>query len=180
MEELLTFYQSCTYDKPNNIGATGVELQDTFQEDTPYSIVKIITGDCIQWDEDFVLECLTAMSTDSLLGMSDNELNIWYEFVAYEDARTHSANTDSGVVNPVGCTIPDENGNSYTVQADGTITTVLCDDPVNKVAKENISKSLDGVFMAIYNCEEYNNCGIKEGDLVDISPCPEPLFLVDN
>lgn len=179
IEEILaTFEPTSCVTKPNNIGATSLEMLSLYQEAFPYSYISTITGDCLQWNEDFILKCQDAMSTDSLVTFSDIEEQTWLEFVSFEDLKSSSADTDLGVVGAIGCTIPDSLGRSFVVTANGIRYDVECLDPQNSISKERQSYSLDQVFMDIYNCLDYNDCGIKTGDLVDVSPCPTELVLV--
>ena len=72
--------------------------------------------------------------------------------------------------NAIGCTIPDDDKNSYIVTNDG-ITDKLCSPPIYGVPQAVIYASLDKALVSIYNCIDYNNTDIKEGELVDIQPC---------
>lgn len=170
MEELFVLLESgcgCV-ELPNNIGENTQEMLKLFKEEFPYYYLDTIEGSCIIWDEDFINKLLVAMSTGSLVELSDIEKQIWYQYVEFQDALTHSATTD--IVGAIGCTNPNELGQSFVVTTNG-ITTTLCQNPQTTIQKERQSKSLDDYLMNLYNCETPNNCGIIVGDVTDISPC---------
>ena len=171
MEELfdLIDLQVTCVGLPNNIGNTTDEMQILYQEEFPYYYLSTIDGQCLIWDEAFINKCLVAMSTGSLVEFSDIEEQIWKQFVEFQNALTHSANTE--VYDAIGCTVPNESGISFVVTNSG-ITNIQCEEPLSSVLKENQSKSLDEYFMSLYNCETPNDCGIIQGDVEDISPCP--------
>lgn len=171
MDELfiLNDLQCKCIDLPNNIGDNAQEMVVLFKEELPYYFLDTISGQCIIWDEDFIAKCLEAMATGSLANFSDIEKQVWYAFVEFQDSMTNSA--PSTYPNAIGCTIPDELGNSYIVTTIG-ITSDMCLSPATSVAKERQSASLDNYFMDLYNCETTNECGLKIGEVTDISPCP--------
>ncbi len=108
------------------------------------------------------------MSTDSLQNFSYLEKEIWDDFVLYQDAMSSSALTTD--VDAIGCSVEDELGNSYVVTEDG-ITTVLCQSPALTITNILRSESLDRYFMALYNCEEPEDCERIYIELTDVSPC---------
>ena len=148
---------------------SALELQDIYKERFPYTGTKTIVGDRFIWDENFINKVLYAMSTDDLSDFSQTELDVWYGFVSFEDYHSNLAN-DTVDKNAIGCTIPDDDGNSYIVTNDG-ITDKLCSPPIYGVPQAVIYASLDKALVSIYNCIDYNNTDIKEGELVDIQPC---------
>jgi len=151
------------------IGDAVIEMQTEFQSVVPYTTVETLNGLFFVWDELFINKCLVALSTDSMEDMTETEREVFRAFIQFEDAMSHTAD-DEVVQDAIGCTIPDANGVSYIVTSTGT-TIELCSNPELTVAKENISKALDTVLMKIYNCEDYNDVGIIEGDVTDIVPC---------
>ncbi len=169
MDELLILLDSTYVQLPNNIGANTQEMLTLYKEELPYFFLDTIDGKCIQWDIDFINKVLEAMSTGSLGSFSDIEKQVWYSFVEFQDAMSHSASDD--YVGAIGCTIPDGLGDSYIVTELG-ITSTLCQEPVVSVQKERQSKSLDDYLMDLYNCDTPNDCGVIVGDVTDISPCP--------
>lgn len=170
MDELLVLSdeQCSCFAEENNISANTQEMLEIFNEAFPFNEVDTIYGKCIKWDEAFIEKSIIAMTTGSLLDFSEIEKQVWFQFVEFQDAMTHSATTDN--FGAVGCTIPDENGKSYVV-TDYGITTTLCQNPASTVNKKLQSKSLDDYFMDLYNCEIPNDCGIISGEIQDISPC---------
>lgn len=154
---------------PNNISANAQELLIIYKEEFPYYFLDTIDGQCIIWDEDFINKLLVAMATGSLGDLSEIEKQVWYNFVEFQDAKTHSAPTT--YIGAIGCTIPDESGNSYIVTAGG-VTTELCLPPEASVPKERQSKSLDDYLIALLTCGVPNECGLISGDVTDIAPCP--------
>lgn len=153
----------------NNIGENAKELKEIYQESLPYDMIDTIDGTCILWNESFIDKCIIAMSTGSLNDFSDMEKQIWNSFVEYQDALSYGA--DATIVDAIGCTTQNENGESFVVLKDGTITAELCMKPESSVAKERQSKSLDEYLMNILNCKEPNSCGIIDGDVIDLTPC---------
>lgn len=169
MDELLILLDSTYVQLPNNIGANTQEMLTLYKEEFPYFFLDTIDGQCIQWDIDFINKVLEAMATGSLGNFSDIEKQVWYSFVEFQDAMSHSA--PDNYIGAIGCTIPDGLGDSYIVTDLGT-TTTKCTDPESSVQKERQSKSLDDYLMDLYNCDTPNDCGIIQGDVEDISPCP--------
>jgi len=155
--------------KENNIGANTQEMLTLYKEEFPYFFLDTIDGQCIQWDIDFITKCLDAMATGSLGTFSDIEKQVWFSFVEFQDAMSHSAPTTYN--GAIGCTIPNGLGDSFIVTNEG-ITSSLCNEPELSVQKERQSKSLDDYFMNLYNCETVNDCGVITGIVTDISPCP--------
>jgi hypothetical protein len=97
-----------------------------------------------------------------MTGMSAQEKALWRAFVAYEDTMSTSAEDTMCGGAAVGCTIEDENGNSYAVCADGSISNELCTEPPLHYPKEYLYASLDAHFMALVNCEPVDGCGCDE------------------
>lgn len=169
MTELLVLvdYPTCVT-KPNDIGSNAQEMLSLYREEFPFTILDTISGQCILWDEAFIDKLLVAMATGSLANLSDIEKQVWYQFVEFQDAMSHSATTSN--IGAIGCTIPDELGQSFVVTTNG-ITSELCQEPAQSVSKERQSKSLDDYFMDLLNCNTPNDCGIISGIVTDISPC---------
>lgn len=170
MEELFDLVDlncSCV-EKPNNIGANTQEMLVLFKEEFPYYYLDTIDGQCLVWDEDFINKILVVMATGSLEDLSAIEKQVWYQFVEFQDAMSHSA--DSSVFGAIGCTVPNELGQSFVVTNSG-VTSTLCQAPESSIQKERQSKSLDDYLMSLLNCETPNECGIIEGDVTDVSPC---------
>ena len=88
MNELMTFFTSETYQKDNHIGATGIELQNTFKSRTPYIILQKIDGEYVDWSDKFIELSRIAMSTDQMYGMSEEEIRLWNTFVLFQDLNT--------------------------------------------------------------------------------------------
>lgn len=154
-----------------SINESVIEMKDIYQERLPYTEAILLSGTCYVWGEAFIANCITAMSTDNLSGMTEEEQAVFFNYILWSNNHTHSADSELEAT-AVGCTIPDELNNSYIVLEDGTITAVLCEDPLNDVAKEDLYKSLDNVFINILNCLPYNTCASDEGDVVSVTECP--------
>jgi len=150
--------ESCSTEMYGSLDCSLTELSQIFQERLPYTIGETITGQCVNWSPTFIYLCRYAMSTDCMDAMSAQEKALWRAFVAYEDAMTTSADTDMCSGQAVGCTIPDENGNSYAVCSDGSISTEQCLPADNIYPKEYLYASLDAHFMALVNCEIPDDC----------------------
>ena len=138
------------------------EMQNLYQERLPYVPQEKVGGLCLQWDAEFIALCRYAMSTDCMDGMSAQEKALWRNFVAYEDAMSTSADDTMCNGLAVGCTVADENGNSYAVCSDGSISSELCLDPATTFPKEYLYRSLDQHFMALVNCDDVGGCGCDE------------------
>jgi len=165
-------YLAC---KRESLDCSTQELQQIFQERFPYTVGETITGECLVWDDTFITLCRYAMSTDCIDEMSAQEKVIWRNFVSYEDAYSTSPTTDMCNGEAVGCTIPDENGKSYAVCADGSISTEEClpAEPDGSLPKDFVYYDLDQVFMALVNCEEFNDCGCTEPVPLDVGDCKQ-------
>jgi len=150
-----------------------IEMKDIFQERLPYYTILLLEGVCYVWNETFIENCVKAMSTDTLAELTAEEKAIWYAYVLWSDHNTHSVDTIAEP-NGVGCTIPDENGNSYVVLEDGTVTNSLCLLPVDDISKPGLYKSLDNAFIAWLNCEPINKCVEGAGkDVEVVTTCPD-------
>ena len=147
------------------------EFKYTYKERTPFVTVPLITGPCTIWNPDFITLVQLAMSTDKLIDMNTDELDIWYNFVNFEDYHSTSAREEDANGTAVGCTIPDANNHSFVVGKDNVVTTELCQPPSYEVQNEVLWKSLDRVLMSIYECSDIEDCG-RNDTMEDISPCP--------
>lgn len=147
-----------------------IEFKDMYKERIPYVEIPMLDGSCYQWSDIFIEGCLIAMSTDRLVQFSSDELEAWRYFVSFENYHSTSARDTDANGTAIGCTIPDSNNKSYVVAGDGTITNQYCQIPGYEIEGEQIWKSLDNAFMALYNCEEINSC--TNSDIPeDIAPC---------
>ena len=172
VNELLKLYGDGRMDTNSLRSSTDlaiIELQDVYKERFPYTETKTIVGDRFIWDENFINKILYAMSTDDLSDFSQTELEVWYGLVSFENYHSNLAN-DLVDDKAIGCTIPNEDGISYIVTNDG-ITDKLCANPIYGVPQAVIYASLDKALVSIYNCIDYNDTDIKEGELIDIQPC---------
>ena len=148
-----------------------IEMKDIFQERLPYYTILLLEGVCYVWNETFIENCVKAMSTDTLAELTAEEKAIWYAYVAWSDHNTDSVDTNAEP-NGVGCTDRDENGVSYVVLEDGTVTDTPCLPPVDDISKPDLYKSLDNAFIAWLNCEPINKCIEGAGEDVEIiAPC---------
>ena len=151
-----------TEQNPMTLNSALLEMKDTYGVEIPYTAVKKIDGICYLWETSFIENVLDAYATDNLEQFSEDELVAWYNFVMFQDYNSHSPlDTDCNTL-AVGCTIPDDLNRSYVVCESGTVTTVLCQEPSFIVQNEFIWKSLDEAMMALYNCEEIDDCGIDD------------------
>lgn len=157
----------------NRLDISAAELQDTYGSQVPWKIYPNTKGDVYIWTDSFIEKCQIAMTTDGLGTMSKMELEIWYNFIAYQEAMSTSAITTACGGNAIGCTIPDINGDSFVVCADGTITTELCDQAAEWYEDQELYKSLDQVFINMLACLAYNTDETIEGDIYIINPCYE-------
>ena len=158
-----------------SVDCSSQELQQIFQERYPYVIGETITGECLVWDESFISLCRYAMSTDCIDGMSAEEKRIWKNFVSYEDLYSTSPDVEMCGGMAIGCTVPDENGKSYAVCSDGTISTEECLPamPDGSIPKDYVYHDLDQLFMKLVNCEEYNDCGCEGIVPLDVGDCEQ-------
>ncbi len=155
---------------PDSINKAFEEFADVYKERLPYVRVPTLNGNCYSWSEIFIYNCQMAMSTDKLVQFTDDEADAWWNFVSFENYHSTSANLNHCNGLAIGCTIPDAENKSFVVcEAKGT-TTELCEKPTFEVLNEEIWKSLDKVFMDIYNCIEVDDCD-RTKTLLDISPC---------
>ena len=161
--------EPCTL-KESTTSEALVEMKNIYQERLPYTTVLLLDGTCYVWGDAFISNCLTAMSTDNLTGMTAEERRTWYTYVEWTETATNTADALLET-EAIGCTIP-VGGVSYIVLANGTITTTLCEDAVFTTPKPDLYKSLDNVFQNLVNCLPYNTCGRDEGDLYSVTECP--------
>jgi len=147
------------------------ELQDLYGEEAPYIKILKTYGICYQWQPTFIEAVLDAFATDNLEQFSEDELASWYSFVMFQDFHSHSAlDTDCNTV-AVGCTIPNEEFKSFVVCETGKITETECQLPSYDVEDEQIWKSLDRAMMALYNCNEIDDCSTDD-EVSETVPCP--------
>lgn len=162
---------TCTPSVNGSVETAVEEMMNVFQERLPYTTVLLLDGICFVWGEAFLQNVLTSMATDNLISLTAEERRTWYAYVDW--CNHHSNQADSSLAETaIGCTIPDINGLSYIVLADGTITSTLCNTPLYDVPKPELYKSLDNVLMSMLACEPYNLCGANQGDLYSVTTCP--------
>jgi len=68
-----------------NITCAVTEMAIIYNQRLPYTTVPGINGDCIVFSDDFIYLVRYAMSTDCLLYMSPSELEMWNDFVTFEN-----------------------------------------------------------------------------------------------
>jgi hypothetical protein len=154
-----------------------LEFKEIYEERIPYKEVPMLDGPCYKWDETFINYCLLAMSTDRMVQFSTDELTVWRYFVNFQNYHSTSARETNAYGTAIGCTNPNSKNESFVVAGDGTILDgtngkrrELCQPPGYEIEGEQIWSSLDKVFMAIYNCQEINQC--TNNDIIeDVSPC---------
>ena len=154
-----------------SLDASTIELKDLYNEAIPYIVINKLYGSCYYWEPIFINKMLTALATDRLDQFSEEELTVWYLFVNFQDYHSHSADELACNTLAVGCTIPNEEYKSFVVCENGTITETLCIKPRFDVMDAQIWKSLDSAMIALYNCEEINDCGIID-EYEETVPCP--------
>ncbi len=153
-----------------SIDAAALEFRSEFKQGEAYQMIPMLPGMCYRWRDQFIFNCLLAMSTDTMVQFTPLELEAWRFFVNFENYHSHSAlDTDCHGL-AIGCTNPDPVNKSFVVCGEGTITETPCQNPGFEIEGEEIWKSLDSYFMALYNCTPPNMC-TSEYDWEDISPC---------
>lgn len=158
-----------TYDSNTSPDRTIPAMKNLFEERLPYLTADVMGGNTYIWYDTFITLCQEAFSTENTQDMSGEELREFNRYIDYMVATAHTVPTG---VTGVGCTNPNDDGDSFVVLEDGTITTTKCDEPTNNAPQPEVSLSLDTIFCNIIKCLPYNDGGIKEGDLVDEAPCP--------
>ncbi len=146
------------------------EMKTVYQERLPYTTVILLEGLCYLWSEIFIDNCIEAMSTDTLAGLTTAERKVWYAYVDWCNHNTHSADLDL-YPTAIGCTVPDINGDSFVVLEGDVVTVNLCNPPLWDILKPELYKSLDNVFMNKLNCLPYNTCGTQNVEVVSVSTC---------
>lgn len=171
LDELLVLKEKTVADEEilNSIDLATLELTAIYKEKDPYYTDRLITGIEYIFNDNFIEKARFAMSTDSLGDMNNIELQLWNFFVQYSDEFSTAADT---TVNPlaIGCTVIDDNGDSFVVTEDG-ITTDLCTVPVSELEAFAIASALDLVFTKIATCEEWVAVDVELGDLENVSNC---------
>ncbi len=160
------------------IDAAMIEFISLYPKTEPYETIPTLTGPCYAWSTEFIDKCLLAMSVDRTIQFSSDEQEAWNFFVNFENYHSHSARLNDANGTAIGCTNPDNMNKSYVVAGnylpndglDGR-PLELCQPPGYEVESEQIWKSLDKVFMDLYNCNEIDNCN-RDDTYEDISPCP--------
>jgi len=155
----------------NRLDVAGAELEVVYAENFPYAEIRTVDGINYIWTESFLDKCMIAFSTGSLKDMNAQELSIWYDYVAFSDEKSHSATSDMLGGTAIGCTVPNEDGISYVVNDEYIISSVECNDPIEKYPRETVMKSLDQVFVDMTNCDPFNTDNTLDGELEDVSPC---------
>ena len=155
---------------PRSIDGAVKELQSTYQQRLPYTTIPTLRGNCFKWSDTFIFSIQLAMSTDALVQFTPEEADAWWTFVRFQDLHSTSASTANVRGKAIGCTIPDDYNNSYVVEKSGEVSTELCERPSFGVINEQAWKSLDSALMALYNCEEIDDCN-KVKELQDVAPC---------
>ena len=67
------------------------ELKNVYQERLPYTLKEQVQGLCVKYEEEFILLCRYAMSTDCMDNMNSQERELWRFFTYYEDDHSTSA-----------------------------------------------------------------------------------------
>lgn len=153
----------------NSIDLATFEMQETYKEREPYTTSRKITGTEFVFGDTFLDKVLYAMATDDLDEMNNSELELWNYLVQFEDEFSTSAN-DSTEPNAIGCTIYDENGNSYVVTNSG-VTGTICSINSSELEVILLPKALDSVLVKMLNCEDYYSLNEEDYTLEDISSC---------
>ncbi len=161
----------------NSIDSAEVEFKNVYKERAPYKETPMLDGQCYKWHNIFIHGLQIAMTTDRLDHLTKDELEAWRYFVNFENYHSTSARENDANGTAIGCTVPNHNNESFVVAGDYAILDgkdgrkeELCQPPGYEIEGEQIWKSLDKVFMALYNCEEINDCTnsyIPE----DVAPC---------
>lgn len=170
LEELALIYGddiSTSRELLSSTTSTVHELQSTFEEKFPYSVRALLTGDEYVFGETFIDKIRYAMSTDYLGFLDTLELETFEIFTQYQDEFSTTADATL-YPTAIGCTVPDESGNSYVIDETG-ITTNLCTIVPSELLQTEIVKSLDATLMKIVNCQDYLPVTIAEEDLVNVS-----------
>lgn len=137
----------------NSIDLSTYEMQEVYQEREPFTTSRQITGIEYFFNEIFMDKVRYAMSTDSLDRMNNYEYEVWEYLVKYQDE--FSPSYDSNLYpDAIGCTNPDENGDSFVVTNNG-VTTNLCTIGTSELEAVDLAMALDKALMKILNCEEY-------------------------
>ena len=154
-----------------------IEFKAVYQERIPFSEIPMLDGPCYRWTDDFINNCLLAMATDRMIQFSTDELEAWRYFVNFENYHSTSALETSANGTAIGCTNPNSSNKSFVVAGDGTILNgldgnpeELCKPPGYETEGEQVWKSLDSAFIALYNCREINTCS-NTHTMYDVSTC---------
>jgi len=171
IQDLLEFDNNKYGKTTNRLDVSVAELEIVYAENFPYTEIRTTNGIKYIWTESFLNKCLIAFSTDSLAEMNAQELAIWYDYVAFSDEKSTSATTEMLNGDAIGCTNPDENGKSYAIYSDYSVSSVECIDAIDNYPRETIMKSLDTVFIDMLNCDPFNTDDTIVGELENVSPC---------
>ncbi len=162
---------------PSTIDAAVIEFKDTYKERVPYATIPTLNGNCYQWDPAFIENVLMAMSTDSMIQFTEDELETWQYFVNFQNYHSTSALDLDCNGTAVGCTTPNELNESYVVCGNGHPMDglegrpkTLCQPPGYEIEGEQIWKSLDTILMSLYYCIEPDDCNRDTG-ILNIAPC---------
>ncbi len=161
----------------HTIDGAVIEFKDTYKERVPYTTIPTLDGNCFQWDTVFISNVLVAMSTDSMIQFTDDELTTWQYFVNFQNYHSTSALELDCNGTAIGCTVPNEFNESYVVCGNGNPMNgldgnpkKLCQPPGYEIEGEQIWKSLDKIMMALYNCHLPDDCNRDTG-ILNIRPC---------
>ncbi len=158
------------------IDAAMLEFDDTYREGEPYVLIPTLAGNCYYWNPLFIDAILVAYATDSLIQFSEDELRAFRNFINFENYHSTSARETDANGLAGGCTIPDKDNNSYVTTCENGVflnvngEKVKCQPPSYEVINEDVWKSLDEAMIAMYNCEEINDCNKDDS----YAPCPNP------
>ena len=160
----------------DTIDAAQLELRSTHKEREPYLMIPTLAGNCYLWDPIFIDNILLAYATDKLTQFSEGELLAFRQFINFQDYHSTSALITDANNEAIGCTNPTAVSRSFVVALDGLPfkdmhgKKVACQNPSYEVINEEAWKSLDEAMMALYNCEEINDCN-RDDDYEQVVPC---------
>ncbi len=145
-----------------------LEMKEQEQGISPYNAIRKIDGLCFDWNEDFLLKIIVALATDSLESFTANELQIWNNFVSFQERHSMSANsidikgTAIGTNGTYIVAKDPEDRDGQRISSQGWIETIVTKElahmPEGGVEKAYIWKSLDRILVDLVNCKEPSKC----------------------
>jgi len=168
----MSIFQLVTLFTPQatSIRAGTEEMKFIFEEYDPFTVIHTVDGECILLEEQFMDKVQTALNTNSLEQFNEEERQLWYEFVGFEDALSWSADEELSDNLAIGATNQQEDGYGYVVTRNG-ITDKVAIPPQRGYPKVKVSSAIDKELMRLYNCDTSNVCGILDGEFYDPSTC---------